>query len=118
MMKDRREEKGGSEKRERGGSGGGLAVPYTPGHIHWVTEGRFCAFRSADLQSIFRRTDLFQRAVGPGVSVLRVVARMSLDGGIWKKGGYRKQRSSQAFCTHLDFPFLFFLSLFFTSSLL
>lgn len=68
---------------------------------------------SADLQSIFRRTDLFQRAVGPGVSVLRVVARMSLDGGIWKRGGYRKQRSSQAFCTHLDFPcFSFFLSFF------
>lgn len=36
------------ERRKRWGS----AVPYTPGHIHWITDGRFCAFWSADLQSI------------------------------------------------------------------
>lgn len=86
-----------------------------PRAIHWIIDGRFCAFWSADLQSILERTDLFQRAVGPGVSVLRVCGSLGWAWtGIFGTGRHGKQRSSQAFCT--IWTTLFFLLLLLLSS--
>lgn len=71
--------------------------------------GVLCAFWSADLQSIFRSTDLFQRAVGPGVSVLKVVARNGLRMGHLGTDGMGNTGPQRLFAPS-GFPPIFFLS--------
>lgn len=99
-------------QRREAAAFGDVGVLPIPQGIHWIIDGRFCAFWSADLQSILDVRDLFQRAVGPGVSVLRVwFARMGLDGHLGK-GDTGNSGPRRLFApSGLPFPSFFFFSL-------
>lgn len=68
----------------------------------------FLCFLVGRFTEHFRRTDLFQRAVGPGVSVLRVCGSLGWAWtGIFGKGRQRETAALAGFLHHLDYPFLF-----------
>lgn len=98
-------------QRREAAAFGDVGVLPIPQGIHWIIDGRFCAFWSADLQSILDVRDLFQRAVGPGVSVLRVwFARMGLDGHLGKEDTGNSGPRRLFAPSGLPFPFFLLLS--------
>lgn len=108
MMKARRTEWGYTKKKKQEGREaealgvGSTLYPraYTLDH-RWA----FLCFLVGRFTEHFRRTDLFQRAVGPGVSVLRVWSLGWAWTGAFGKWRHGKQRSSQGFCTPNGIPF-------------
>lgn len=88
------------------------AFTYTPGHIYWIIDGRFLCFLVGRFTEHFRRTDLFQRAVGPGVSVPQgLVAWMGLGRAFLGKGDTGNSGPRRLFApSGLPFSFLLLLS--------
>lgn len=125
-MNESWEERRRIHKRKTGESARGVAALegrryLYPGHIHWITDGRFLCFLVGRFTEHFRRTDLIPARCRPGsISVLRVYGRSDglLARSIWEKGGYRKQPSSQGFFAHhKGFPFSLFFFFFISSFL-
>lgn len=103
-------------KREKGGSVGVRQYHYTPGQYIGSSMGVFCAFWSADLQSILDVRICSSALSAREYQLLRV---WSLGRGLGRehlgKGGVGNSGPRRALAYHMDFPFLFLFSFIFSS---
>lgn len=98
-------------KREKGGSVGVRQYHYTPGQYISSSMGVFCAFWSADLQSILDVRICSSALSAREYQLLRVWSLgRGLDGKHLGKGGVGNSGPRRTLAYLMDFPFLFFFS--------